>query len=403
VFEIFSQLVRMASIVPLAVAAELAPEGEDGPAPGWQEVRNVVRAVERFWAAPPIRAAAAGTSPEDAARELVRRLALADAGDPWDALWLREGLGFRWSEAAWDAGRSPRATLPEAGWRLPLHTGMGLSLALRVLAPLALHGAGPGVGPGVGSEAGAGGWGGAPADAVDRFLELCHKGSDDGCAGASFEALGLVARVLHPGRVAALDRAVRQVGAPWRESFWHGLGRGLYLTPVGSLPRPAPAAHALERARREAPDPVARRNAVSGVGWALTLVNVRHPHVVAAALDDSMVDAGRASGPAADGDALVDGVARATVVWADSLGARSAESEEATEGAGGVDEVLEAFLESPEAPPGRGEAAPDGAERRRELWRNRVAPQCRQALCDWLVAGRVRDRFGDLFRVSVPG
>jgi len=387
VLDLLSQLTRMASVVPLAVAAELAPEGEGATAEGWQELRNTMHALERFWAAPrPFRGGKTGetgASPEEAERELVRRLAAADEEDPWDAIWLREGLGFRWSEAAWDAGRSPRATLPEIRWRLPLHTGMGLSLALRTLAPLTLPRTGRAARTADGDER-------ALERAVERFETLCRDGSRAGCSGAAFEALGLVAWMLHPGRVTAIDRLLGEREPPWRQSFWHGVGRGLYLTPAGSLPRMRPAVHALRSARRQAPEGAARQNAVAGVGWVLALVNVRHPRVVAGALLDAASDAGVL-------DALADGVARATVVWADAFGAVDADGSAAPDG------TLDAFLacRADGVPIGQNDGAEAGA-RAAELWRDRVAPRCRRALDTWLVDGRLRDHFGGLFRAGEP-
>ena len=393
VLDLFAQLTRMATVVPLAVAAELAPAGEGRAAQGWLELRNTMRALERFWAAPALCHTGAGDgSPEVVERELVRRLAAADEGDPWDALWLREGLGFRWSEAAQDAGRPARATLPDGRWRLPLHTGMGLSGALRTLAPLALRG------PSWTESAE------TPAleEAVERFQALCRAGSSAGCESAALEALGLVARVLHPGRVAALDRLLREADPALREGFWHGVGRGLYFTPAGSLPRMRPAAHALRRGRREAPDGAARRNAVAGVGWALALVNVRHPRVVAGALLDATGAADRVDpvdpldpvGASDDADALADGIARAVVVWADAVVPAGEEA---------PDRTLEAFLEhGAESRSGGRDAREATGARSGELWRRRVVPRCRQALDEWLVDGRLRERFGGLFRASGP-
>lgn len=415
--DLLSQLVRMATVVPLAVAAELAPLGgsaEAGVADGWRELRNTSRAVDRFWAAPRLTPSEPGADSWRALeRELVHRLVAADADEPWEALWLREGLGFRWSEAAWDAGRRPRAVLfgPTKSrwsrWRLPLHTGMGLSLALRALAPLALP-----IGLPIGRPTGQSAAGRTLEETVERFDAWCREGSGERCAAAAFEALGLVTRVLHPGRVGAVDRLLREShpDAPdrsdrpdrpdrpdrsmRRESFWHGLGRGLYLTPAGSLPRMRPTAYALERARREAPDRAARRNALAGLAWALTLVNFLHPGVVAAALREPLEAADRAdrvdradrAQAEGDGDALVDGVARATVVWADALGAS---------GAPAADRTLEAFLAW------RADGTED-AVRSTEIWRDRVVPRCRQALAAWLTDGHLPERFGGLFRAS-PG
>ncbi len=64
--------------------------------------------------------------------------------DPYSSLWAMEGCGHRLAERAWEEGVEPRGLLrPSArlempdGSRVPLHAGMGLSLATRCLAAFA--------------------------------------------------------------------------------------------------------------------------------------------------------------------------------------------------------------------------------------------------------------------------
>ena len=146
---------------------------------------------------------------------------------------------------------------------LPLHTGASLWLAERLLAELAR---------------------GAPAAAaLERWRQLCTAALRPGHAGLAVEALGLTARHLDPQRVAALAELLRSTAPELAELFWHGVGRGLYFAPTHLPPWTGAARRAFAKAWSEPPDLPGRANATAGLAWALTLVNVRHPEVVAAA------------------------------------------------------------------------------------------------------------------------
>lgn len=235
--------------------------------------------------------------------------ALERAGDLGShrRLWLLEGLGFAFAESAWDDGEPPRGlfagrrldAVPETGW-LPLHTGLGLSLARRRLHRFDAR---------RGAE--------EVAAAVDDFAGLCDANAREGYGQAIFESLGLVVRHLDPAAVAAVDRELERRGKrPDRERtalFWHGLGRGLYF--LVSQTWPGSLARAFDLARREPPHALGRRNALAGLAWAFTLVNLRHPEVLEAFLERHAGD-----WSADDEAAFAHGASSAYLFWYDAAG-----------------------------------------------------------------------------------
>jgi len=289
--------------------------------------------------------------------------ALERAGElgSYRRLWLLEGLGFAFAESEWDDGAPPRGLLagrrldavPASGW-LPLHTGLGLSLARRRLYRLDARRNADAV-----------------AAAVVDFTRLCDANARGGYGQAIFEGLGLVVRQLEPAAVAAVDRELaRRDEPPDRERralFWHGVGRGLYFL-VSQL-YPGSLSRAFDLARREPAHALGRRNAMAGLAWAATLVNFRHPEVLEAFLENH---AGGWS--AEDEGAFGHGVSSAFLFWLD---------------AAGDDRLWRAFRDH------RPAAAND------ERWRRLVAAPCAEAHERYPELKR-GERLGEIFRDLGP-
>jgi len=187
-------------------------------------------------------------------------------------LWAIEGLGNYYAERAWDrsAGTDPQdlltdpstATLPASSLTM-LHAGIGMSFANRLLRTL--HPDSP---PGV------------IRATIVRFAALCRRSSRPGYAGAAYESLGLAARTLYPNLVRSLDREL-QVSAPDLVGyFWHGVGRAMYFEPASLLPAFNAPWRAVATIERDMPHETARLSALSGLSWAMTLVNMRTPEVM---------------------------------------------------------------------------------------------------------------------------
>lgn len=216
----------------------------------------------------------------------------AAALGPFFSVWATEGLGHYYTRQHTTRnfpekllcdtdGILPRATL------VPLHAGMGLALAEALLnyeyntRQLAAH-----------------------------FLELCRKNARTGYLGAAFESLGLAVRNLRPDLVAGLDREFAQKDEALLAYFWHGVGRGIYFTPANGLPWVFPW-QGYQMCLQEPPHLLGRINALAGFAWALTLVNIQHPQILAAFFKYHQADLRHE-------DALMNGIFSASVIWLES-------------------------------------------------------------------------------------
>lgn len=221
---------------------------------------------------------------------------------PWARLWLQEGFAYGWAGRLLK-GERPTARLAELlrsapdELRLPLHTGVGMALAQRYLhsRPSPRPGAGPGRR-----------WAAAVLRSMRQAVAEVSLG---GMERAAFEPLGFVARTVCPWVLPELGRELTRDGSPAATAaLWHGAGRGLYFVPQ-SL-RPGVAAGVFHRAVREALGDDGRCASLAGAAWALTLVNLRSPGVVAAALEREV-----ARCTPAERAAAASGAASAAALW----------------------------------------------------------------------------------------
>ena len=91
------------------------------------------------------------------------------------------------------------------------------------------------------------------------------------------EPVGLVVRCLYPNLLTPVSDAMEAIRPALRRLFWHGVGRGLYFVPTNFLPVSGAHERMLRSAAEETTDAEDRRNVLSGLIWAVTLVNLRHP------------------------------------------------------------------------------------------------------------------------------
>jgi hypothetical protein len=188
-------------------------------------------------------------------------------------VWATEGLG-NWfgdkaiAEAA--GGPDPIGLLTDPQYvSLPprsltmLHAGIGMSFAKAILVKLE---------PTSSTE--------SVRAAIARFVRLCRDSSWPGYTGAALESLGLATRTLYPDMLRVLDREIPNVDPDLHGYYWHGAGRAMYFEPMSMLPSVNAPWRVIRRLDLEAPHDLARRNILSGVGWALSVVNMRHPIVM---------------------------------------------------------------------------------------------------------------------------
>jgi hypothetical protein len=257
--------------------------------------------------------------------------------DPWSRLWVLEGVGYSLGLAG---GALPSAD-PAA--LIPLGTGLGLGLAARSLNGLRA---------------------GSLAGGLRAFAACCRDATPPGLAGAAFEGLGLAVRTLVPTLAPGIGRALADLDRGLEGLFWHGVGRALFFVPTNILPLGDPSGRAVDKAWREPPCDSGRRNALAGLGWAMTLVGLRHPR----ALDDFLFC--HADGIPAP-DAFSHGVAAAVQVWARSAGR---------------DELLDRFLSHPSVAPG--------------IWDAWVRHPCERALVEIFPVLERGGQWEELFRVA---
>ncbi|HYL05865.1 MAG TPA: hypothetical protein VE075_07485 [Thermoanaerobaculia bacterium] len=258
----------------------------------WRELGNKLEAFESFRRA------------EQQARGAGRGLSLAALVEHACPLaggrtvWMLEGLAYGYAECQWALG-APReplgwlAGLP-AGSLIALHCGAGLSLARHRLAGSAR----------------------LPPAVLRRgmadHLAACRELAWPGHAPALLEAMGFIARLRFARRAREVADALARLDEEAHACFWHGWGRALYFLPSHALPSTGGSGKLL-LAVRGAPAGECRDNALAGLALALTLVNLRHPQVLAELLHRRGGELG------VEDPAFAHGVGSAILVWHDCV------------------------------------------------------------------------------------
>jgi hypothetical protein len=276
-------------------------------------------------------------SNEESLTALVDRAANTET---FPRLWVVEGIGNYYGDRAFERtpGGDPHGLLTDSALAgLPpfsltmLHAGIGMSFAKAVLK---------GLEPDTPA--------GMVRDAIARFVSLCRSSSRPGYAGAALESLGLATRTLYPNLVALMDREIPPVEPVLQGYFWHGVGRAMYFDPMNLLPSVNAPWRMIKRLDAETPHDLAYRNALSGMSWAIAVVNMRNPSVMEAFL--------RHHGALlAQHDIFTDGVTSALMMRYDTTR---------------DDAMIDPFVHY----------APDPAEPAAEWWRTLVTEPCEHAL-----------------------
>jgi hypothetical protein len=230
---------------------------------------------------------------------LPRLVAGASALGSYHSLWATEGCGHLFTAKSLQRGRRPHglmatgetADIPRTSLT-PLHAGMGLAFAESVFETADHQSC-------------------ADGGALAEFLELCHDNCSPGYDDVAFEALGLAAHTLHPHLISTIDATLSTCRPHLLGYFWHGIGRAAYFSPTEFLVFWGQSRENFRKCVHEAPHDVARQNVIAGFAWALALVNIRHPAIVAAFLD---LEGGNMDIQ----DGIVNGFCSALLVWRDS-------------------------------------------------------------------------------------
>ena len=269
-------------------------------------------------------------------------------------LWAVEGLGHDYAVHSWNGGKPIRNLLTDETARsLPaksmtmLHAGIGLAFAEKLMPKLTPYSSR-----------------GEISDVLDQFISLCRENSREGYVGAAYESLGLVTRTWHPQLVPIVDAYLGGISEELLGHFWHGVGRALYFLPLYFVPE---LLSAWTAADEEPPHEIGHRNAIAGLAWATTLVNMRQPEIMLRLL--------RQRGEQlAQTDAFSNGVASACIVgWDITPG----------------DVYIESFCQY----------QPANADRElTALWQKLAANAGREALQNYYPVLKKHDRLGEVFR-----
>jgi hypothetical protein len=215
---------------------------------------------------------------------------------PYCSVWATEGVGHYVVDGDLGEGKYPHALMsrPESlevprASLVPLNAGMGLALAESLLDTADREK-------------------GIDRRVLSKFVQLCLSNCSPGNEGVGFEALGLAARSLHPQVIPAMEAILSCYFPELLEYFWHGVGRAIYFSPSQFLPFCAEPWHGLDMCLHEPPHTLGKQNAVAGFVWALTLVNIRQPEIVAAFLNRHMEQI-------PEREAVVNGLCSALLVW----------------------------------------------------------------------------------------
>jgi hypothetical protein len=200
--------------------------------------------------------------------------------DPYDRVWVTEGVGYLWG------GPLPSPLPPRS--LIPLHAGVGLSIARRLLQQRALR---------------------RSPDAAPILFDRCARAALPGYECVAIEAIGVAVRNLHPELAPVFDDALRVADPVRRACFWHGIGRGAYFA-TSSWQSAVAEPPAFEDARRSVPDDQAAVNATAGYAWAATLVNLPTPDVLGRHVE-ALANEG-------DAASFADGITSALIVWQDA-------------------------------------------------------------------------------------
>jgi hypothetical protein len=209
------------------------------------------------------RAARSGRELADLVAEIWRR-------DPKHTAFVLERLCYDFVKVRWPAGEPRHLLAGAAAGRLPerslilLHAGLGMALSDRLLGPLR-SGSSP-----------------AGCDAVlDRFCGLVAANARPEFAPVVFESLGLMVRRFLPRLHGAVEGRLRARDPRLAAFYWHGAGRAIYFLPGFFHPFPGAVRRGIEICRREPPAASHRLDALAGYCFAATMINLRHPDLVA--------------------------------------------------------------------------------------------------------------------------
>jgi hypothetical protein len=188
----------------------------------------------------------------------------------FESLWAIEGIGQRTIEHELRSSDDPQGFLTgenskdlPAGSLAMLHAGIGLGFAKHGLDSLNHSGTQN------------------LTQMVSRFIGHCQNNSRPGYFHCAIESLGLVARFEHGApMVQAIDQVLGDIEPEYRGLLWHGAGRAVYFSPQNFIPGARSPVPAFSMCKLEPSHKIGQQNMMTGLAWAITLVNMKHPQII---------------------------------------------------------------------------------------------------------------------------
>ena len=194
------------------------------------------------------------------------------------ALWAIEGVGKDFAEWHMAKTLTPTRLLIDAPlepkWEkslLMLHAGIGMAFGKHWIEPLAEDCPDADV-----------------RKAVTSTVDLCRNNSRPGYYGPAIESLGLVTRFMKsPAFSMRVHKALTEYAPDSVGYYWRGMGRSIYFGPKNFMPGFSKPSRAIDMCAEEAPSEELRQGLLSGVAWAVTVVNMETPEVMEWVLENS--------------------------------------------------------------------------------------------------------------------
>lgn len=209
---------------------------------------------------------------------LLEAVRMAYAMDQYATLWAVEGIGHWYGDTFFTRQEVPRGILrdayildvPEESFTM-LNAGIGMSFAqhwIKMVNHLS-----------------------DPANirhVLGQITALCRDNATPGYEGAALESLGLITRngqfynETRPDQMVQLvSRELEYMDPEAFDYFWRGAGRAHYFLPIHFVPAYGSVWHAFRMIQQAVPNNRAWLNAIAGLAWGFSTVNIRHPQVVA--------------------------------------------------------------------------------------------------------------------------
>lgn len=200
--------------------------------------------------------------------------------DDYSTLWAVEGIGHWYGDTFYQQGKTPNGILqgeklnglPEESYTM-LNAGIGMAIAQHWMKEVNHF-----------SDLG------NVREVLRQITSLCRNNATPGYEGAALESLGLITTNGQFYDETRPDEMVQIVGKELLEIgdqdafeyFWRGVGRAHYFLPIHFLPGYGSIWHAINMIWLATDHNLtARHNAIAGLAWGATMVNIRNPEILA--------------------------------------------------------------------------------------------------------------------------